>query len=161
MLMYAHEERRHIDATPEELFAVLADVEHHDALAGSGEVKAIRVLTPGEVQAGSEWEADEEVRFGDKTQSFTATSHMTRFAPPYGLAWTSKPPGRPAPKRIEWSWSLLPTSGGGTDVVERVEVDMGLPVNLAMKGVYGKKRAPYVAEGMRRTLDILEQRVRH
>jgi hypothetical protein len=64
MLMYQHEERRHIDAPPEALFALLSDIEHHDTLAGSGEVKQVRVLTVGVVRAGSEWEADEEVSFG-------------------------------------------------------------------------------------------------
>ena len=159
MLMYQHEERRHIDATPEQLFAMLADVEHHDALAGSGEVKSVRVLTPGELHAGTEWEADEEVRFGKGTQSFTATSRMTEFTPPYTLAWTSTPPGKPKPKRIEWRWRLEPSPQGGTEVTERVEVDMGIPLNVAMKGMYARKRGEYVAEGMRKTLDILEQRV--
>jgi uncharacterized protein YndB with AHSA1/START domain len=157
MLMYEHEERRHIDATPEELFALLADVEHHDSLAGSGEVRTVRVLTDGAVHEGSEWEADEVVRFGKGTQSFTATSRMTQFAPPYSLAWTSTPPGRPKPKRIEWTWRLEPSSGGGTDVTERIEVDMGAALNVAMKGMYARKRGEYVAEGMRRTLDNLEQ----
>jgi uncharacterized protein YndB with AHSA1/START domain len=158
MLMYQHEERRHIDAAPEELFAVLSDVEHHDALAGSGEVKQVRVLTDGAVGAGTEWEADEEVRFGKGTQSFTARSKMVDFAPPYALAWTSTPPGKPTPKRIEWSWHLEPSPAGGTDVVERIEVDMGAVLNVAMKGLYARKRGDYVADGMRRTLDILEER---
>ena len=158
MLMYQHEERRHIDAAPEELFAVLSDVEHHDARAGSGEVKQVRVLTDGAVGAGTEWEADEEVRFGNGTQSFTARSRMVDFAPPYALAWTSTPPGKPTPKRIEWSWHLEPSPAGGTDVVERIEVDMGAVLNVAMKGLYARKRGDYVADGMRRTLDIREER---
>ena len=161
MLMYQHEERRHIDATPEQLFAMLADVEHHDALAGSGEVKKVRVLTPGEAKAGTEWEADEEIKFGKGTQSFTARSQMVQFAPPYSLTWTSTPPGKPKPKRIEWMWSFEPSSTGGTDVVERVEVDMGAVMNLAMKGMYARKRGDYVAAGMRKTLDNLERRVTH
>jgi uncharacterized protein YndB with AHSA1/START domain len=158
MLMYQHEERRHIDATPEQLFAMLADVGHHDVLAGSGEVKSVRLLTAGEPKAGTEWEADEEIRFGKGTQTFTATSRMTQFAPPYSLAWTSTPPGKPTPKRIEWLWSFEPSSTGGTDVVERVEVDMGMAMNVAMKALYARKRGGYVAAGMRKTLDNLEQR---
>jgi len=159
MLMYQHEERRHIDATAEELFAMLADVAHHDALAGSGEVKSVRVLTPGELHEGSEWEADEQIRFGKGTQTFTARSHVTQFAPPYSLAWTSTPPGKPKPRRIEWTWSLEPSTQGGTDVTERVEVDMGAVMNVAMKAMYARKRGEYVAAGMRKTLDNLEQRV--
>jgi len=157
--MYQHEERRHIDAPPEQLFAMLADVEHHTDLAGSGEVKTVRVLTPGDAKEGTRWEADEEVRFGKGTQSFTATSEMVQFAPPYSMSWTSTPPGKPKPKRIEWTWSFEPSPTGGTDVVERIEVDMGIALNLAMKGMYARKRGEYVAEGMRKTLDNLEQRV--
>jgi len=158
MLMYEHEERRHIEASPEELFALLADVKHHDTLAGSGELKKVRVISKGKTRAGTEWEADEVLRVGKKTQSFTAQSRMEDFQPPTHLSWRSTPPGKPVPKRIEWSWTLTPT-GTGTDVVERVEVDMGLPMNLAMKLPYKRMRGTYVAEGMRKTLDNLEKAV--
>lgn len=158
MLMYQHEERRRIDATPEQLFAVLSDIEHHDALAGSDEVKQVRLLTEGEVGPGAEWEADEEIRFGKKTQTFVARSKMQDFAPPLHLSWTSTPPGKPTPRRIEWSWTLMP-SGQGTEVVERVEVDISPVMNLAMKLPYKRMRGAYVEEGMRRTLDNLEKAV--
>jgi len=160
MLMYQHEERRHIEATPEELFALLADVEHHDTLAGSGEVKKVRMLSEGDMRSGTEWEADEEIRMGKKTQSFVARSRMRDFAPPMHLSWTSTPPGKPVPRRIEWSWTLTP-AGTGTDVVERVEVDINPAMNMAMKLPYKRLRGRYVEQGMQRTLDLLEERVAH
>jgi len=159
MLLYQHEERRHIDATPEELFGLLADVTQHHTLAGSDEVKTVRVLTEGEMRSGSEWEADEVVRFGKGTQSFTARSTMRDFQPPMHLSWTSTPPGKPVPRRIEWSWTLTPAESG-TDVVERVEVDINPLMNVAMKLPYKRMRGGYVAEGMRRTLDRLEEHAR-
>jgi ribosome-associated toxin RatA of RatAB toxin-antitoxin module len=159
MLMFQHEERRHIEATPQQLFELLADVERHDVLAGSDEVKAVRLLTEGQTGSGTQWEADEEVRFGKGRQSFTAQSQMRDFSPPTHLSWTSTPPGKPVPRRIEWSWTLTP-AGTGTDVVERVEVDINPLMNVAMKLPYKRMRGTYVAEGMRRTLDRLEEHVR-
>lgn len=160
MLMYEHEERRTIDATPEEVFALLSDVPAHVALAGSGEVRTIRVLTDGPVGVGTAWEADEKVRFGKGEQEFVARSEMTAFEPPYRMAWTSLPPGHPKPKRIEWTFQLQPTGTGATEVVERVEVDMGT-LNRLMHRMYVNKRGRYVEEGMRRTLDNIAERTAH
>lgn len=156
MLTYAHEERVHVAAPPEQVFAVLADVAHHDRLAGSGEVKSIRVLGDGPVQVGTEWEADEEIVMTGSTQKFVARSTMQEFTPPFALSWTSTPPTKPVPRRIQWWYRLEPSSDdGGTDVVERVEVDFGPAMNAVMKLPYRVLRARYVATGMRRTLDNL------
>jgi uncharacterized protein YndB with AHSA1/START domain len=159
MLTYQHEERRHIDAPPDKVFAVLADVAHHDDLAGSGEVKSIRILSEGEVHVGTEWEADEEIKAGRSTQRFTARSTVREYDPPRAFSWTSMPPSsaKPVPRRIQWWYQLTPDHGG-TRVVERVEVDMGPVMNLVMKLPYRYMRAGTVAEGMRRTLENLEVR---
>ena len=160
MLMYEHEERRTIDATPEEVFALLTDVASHPQMAGSGEVLAVRVLTDGPVAQGTAWEADEKVRIGKKTQQFVARSEMSTFSPPTKVAWTSQPPGHPKPKRIEWTYELTPTGTGATEVVERVEVDMGL-MNGLMRRPYKKMRAGYIEEGMKKTLDYLAEHAAH
>lgn len=160
MLMYEHEERRTIDATPEEVFALLSDVTAHPALAGSGEVRSITVLTDGPVGVGTTWDAEERVRFGKGQQEFVARSQVTAFDPPRTMAWTSLPPGHPKPKRIEWTFELTPAGTGATEVVERVEVDMGA-LNRLMHRMYMSKRGRYVEEGMRRTLDNLAQRTTH
>lgn len=157
MLTYQHEERRHIDAPLEKVFGVLADVRHHDALAGSEEVKTIRMLSEGELGVGTEWEADEEIRVGSSTQAFVAHSTMRDFEPPRLISWTSMPPAevKPAARRIQWWFELVP-DGDGTEVVERVEVDMGGAMNLLMKLPYRLVRAKYVSAGMRHTLENLE-----
>jgi uncharacterized protein YndB with AHSA1/START domain len=159
MLTYQHEERRHIDAPPDKVFTVLADVIHHDDLAGSGEVKSIRMLSEGDVHVGTEWEADEEIRAGRSTQKFTARSTVREYDPPRVFSWTSLPPSsvKPVPRRIQW-WYRLSPEAGGTQVVERVEVDMGAVMNLVMKVPYRLGRAGTVAKGMRRTLENLDAR---
>jgi uncharacterized protein YndB with AHSA1/START domain len=159
MLMYEHEERRTVQATPEEVFALLSYFATHPALAGSGEVQGVRLITDGPLGVGTAWEADEQVRFGKGQQEFVARSELTAFEPPRRIAWTSTPPGHPKPKRIEWTYELTPTATGATEVVERVEVDMGA-LNRLMRRMYENKRGHYVAEGMRQTLDNIEARTR-
>lgn len=159
MLTYQHEEKRHIDAPPDKVFTVLADVRHHDDLAGSGEVKSIRMLSEGAIHVGTEWEADEEIKMGRATQKFVARSTVREYEPSRALSWTSMPPSsvKPVPRRIQW-WYRLTPEAGGTQVVERVEVDMGPAMNVLMKLPYRLARAGTVAEGMRRTLDNLQVR---
>lgn len=159
MLTYKHEERRHIDAPPERVFDILAEVIHHDDLAGSGEVKSIRMMSEGEVRIGTEWEADEEIKVGRSTQRFVARSTVREYDPPRVFSWTSMPPStvKPVPRRIQW-WYRLAPDAGGTRVVEQVEVDMGPMMNLVMKLPYRLARAGTVAKGMRRTLDNLGAR---
>lgn len=156
MYMYTHTEERFIPASPERVFAVLSDVAHHDTLAGSGEVKTIRILTPGEVHVGTEWEADEEITVGRNTQKFVARSTVQEYDAPIVLSWTSMPPIKPVPKRIQWRYRLTPESAG-TRVSEHVEVDMGGAKNVVMKLPYQFMRGRTVAAGMRRTLDNLAE----
>jgi uncharacterized protein YndB with AHSA1/START domain len=159
MLTYQHEERRHIKAPPDKVFAILAEVIHHDDLAGSGEVKSIRMVSEGEVRVGTEWEADEEIKVGRSTQKFIARSTVREYDPPRVFSWTSLPASsvKPLPRRIQW-WYRLDPDSEGTRVVEQVEVDMGPVMNLVMKVPYRFARAGTVAEGMRRTLENLELR---
>jgi uncharacterized protein YndB with AHSA1/START domain len=154
MLMYRHEEQRHVDASPERVFAVLSDVAHHDQLAGSREVKAIRVLSEGALHVGSEWEADEEIKMGRKRQKFVAHSTVREWEAPRVFSWTSAPETKPIPRRIQW-WYRLTPEDGGTRVVEQVEVDMSPAMNLLMKLPYRFMRGTAVADGMRHTLDNL------
>lgn len=157
MLIYAHEERRRVAASPERVFEVLADVAHHDRLAGSGEVKSVQVETEGPLRVGSEWTAHEEIAMGRSVQRFVARSTLRELDPPRLMSWTSMPPTKPTPRRIQWWYELEPDGAGGTEVCERVEVDMGPVMNVVMKLPYTLARAPAVAAGMRRTLENLAQ----
>jgi hypothetical protein len=155
MLMYRHEERRHIDAPPDRIFAMISDVGHHHELAGSGELKAVRVLSDGEMQVGSEWEADEEIKIAWSLQKFKARSSMQEYDVPRVLSWTSTPETKPIPRRIQW-WYRLTPKDGGTEVVEQVEVDMSPAMNVLMKVPYRLVRGGTIADGMRHTLEYLE-----
>jgi hypothetical protein len=154
MLLFSHEVARVLPATPDALFAVMADLRRHPDLAGSEEVKAVRVHGDGPIGVGTTFEADEQVPFGKKTDSFTAQSTVVAHEPPRHLAWRSVPPGRPRPTRVEWSWSFEPAEGG-TRAVHRAEVEFAPLTALALKPLYGRMRAPYVRRGMERSLDRL------
>jgi uncharacterized protein YndB with AHSA1/START domain len=159
VLTYEHEEQRQIAAPVEAVFAVLIDVANHADLAGSGEVKSIRMMSAGDLQVGSEWEADELIKVGRTTQEFVARSTVREYDPPRVLSWTSMPPAttKPVPRRIQW-WYRLTPQDGGTRVVERVEVDMGPVMNPLLRVPYRFMRGETVAEGMRRTLENLDVR---
>ena len=155
MLIFAHEAARVIAATPKALFDILGDPRRHAELAGSGEVKSIRLSGNGPIEPGLTFEADEEIRLGRRTQKFTAVSTIVEFEPPTVISWTSTPPNRPRPRRIQWWYRLEPTHGG-TRVTQRVEVDLGPLPNVIMRLPYSRMRAPFIRDGMRRTLDNLE-----
>jgi hypothetical protein len=75
------------------------------------------------------------------------------------MSWTSMPPLKPVPRRIQWYFQLAP-SPTGTMVTERLEVDMGPVGNVVMKLPYRLMRANTVAGGMRRTLENLDASAR-
>lgn len=156
MLVFAHEEHRVVEATPQAIFSLIGDPRRHVELAGSNEVKAVHPLGDGPLKVGSTFGADEAIRFGRATQKFTAVSTIQVYEPDRAISWTSMPPQRPHPRRIQW-WYLLEATEGGTRVTERVEVDLGLVVNLLMRLPYAKLRAPVVRAGMARTLENIEQ----
>lgn len=155
MLIFKHDEQRVVAATPQAVFGLIGDPARHAGLAGSGEVKAVR-LRGGAIGAGTAFEADEEIRVGRRTQKFTATSTITEYDPPHVISWTSMPPGRPSPRRIQW-WYRLEPAGVGTRVTERVEVDLGPVMNVLMKLPYNRLRGSAVRAGMARTLENLER----
>jgi len=161
MLVYKHEERLTIHAATADVFAVVADVGNHAALAGSEEVRTIRITSAGPTNVGTTWQADETIRIGKQTKSFVAESIMREWDPPSVVSWTSTPPMKPTPRRIQWWYQLTPGANGGTDLVERVEVDMGPIANVFMKIPYRQMRGRIVAAGMRKTLqnvaDIAER----
>ncbi|MFP5218595.1 MAG: SRPBCC family protein [Actinomycetes bacterium] len=154
MLIFSHEVARVLPATPQALFDVMSDLRRHPEIAGSEEVKALRVHGDRPIGIGTTFEADEEVPFGKKTTRFTAKSIITAYDPPRHIAWRSEPPGRPRATRVEWSWSFEPTQGG-TRTVHRAEVEFAPLTALTLKPIYGRMRAPYVRRGMERSLDRL------
>jgi uncharacterized protein YndB with AHSA1/START domain len=156
MLVFRHEEQQVVAATPQAVFDLLGDPARHARLAGSGEVKAVRLRGDRSIRVGSSFEADEAIRMGRSTQRFTAVSTVTEYEPPHAISWTSMPPSRPRPRRIQ-RWYHLEPVGAGTRVTERVEVDLGAMLNLLMRPPYSAVRGSAVRAGMVKILENLEQ----
>jgi uncharacterized protein YndB with AHSA1/START domain len=145
-------DRVQVAASPEAVWKVVADIEGHARLAGSGEIQAIRFQGP--LRVGARWEADERVTGVGRS---TAVSTCTVCDPPRELAW--KPQAPPVRKGREdsrpdvtWWFRLRPDDHGtllehGFRVVEP-------KVGAAMlKGFYAlSRRERTIRRGMRRTL---------
>lgn len=150
--MWQGTERIEIHAPPVAVWAVIADVARHAELAGSGEVKAVRLH--GALAKGATWEADEVVR---GMGAFTATSECTEFDPPRAFAWRSFPP--PVKKGnfdsvldVTWGYRLTPEDGG-TLLEQWFRVLEPRSGALMVKAFYLlTRRATTVRRGMRRTL---------
>lgn len=148
-----------IAAPPERVWEIVTDVSRHPELAGSGEVKAVRMHGP--LAEGSTWAADEQIR---GMGSFTATSECVELSPPHTFSWRSMPPplrkGREdSVPDVTWWFTLEPTTTG-TRVEHRVRiVEPPWPVaRWMMKAVYGLgRRGRTVQRGMEATLDNVKK----
>jgi hypothetical protein len=140
-------------ATPDAVFAVVADIASHHTLAGSGEVLAISRPPDHGWEIGSTFGADEAIRIGPFTRRFTATSEITEFDPPHVLAWTSTPDTGPKPRRIQWWFRITPDPLAGTRLLHEVEVEFGGAVlNRVVGPIYGLLRGRAIARGMSSTV---------
>lgn len=147
-----------IHATPEQVFALVSDLRRHPALAGSGEVKTLRLTSPEPIGVGTTFEADEDIQFGRKRMQFAARSEIVEYDPPRLISWTSLPPGRPKPRRIQWWFRLEPVEND-TRVEHQIQVDMGPIINRLVGPYYGRIRVPYVKAGMAQTLENLAKAI--
>lgn len=110
--MWTAREQLRIAASPEAVWRVVADVEAHTRLAGSGEVKAIRMSGP--VAAGTTFEG--EITTGE-VGSFVSRNVIEAADEPRRLAWVSYPPldeGETLEHQIEvhWAFELVPDGDG-------------------------------------------------
>ncbi len=156
MLAYQTRVDTLIDASRQTIFDLVGDVLRHSELAGSGEVLRVRVLMPGPVRLGTRFEADEDIPMGPQHQRFVATSEVVAYDPPPVVSWTSAPPLRPRPRRIQW-WFRLTPEAGGTRVVHAVEVDFNPVVNVVFKLPYRLLRGNRIERGMEKTLANLRR----
>ena len=154
--MFEAEERVEVEAEPEQVWAVIADFGSHPVLAGSGEVKAVRI--DGPVAVGAEFEGDVVV---GGVRSFTSRNVIEVADRPHELGWVSFPPlldGQTPDHQIEvhWTFRLTPTETG-TSVEHRFlapapKADADEWIAL-MERI---DRVSTVREGMRRTLANLK-----
>lgn len=112
-----------VRASPERVWAIVTDVAGHPQLAGSDEIRALRLAGP--VALGATWEADIAVPGVD--ESFVAKSEVVVFDEPSAFGWTSVPPPlipdepRSVPG-VRWDFRLAPAEQGATVVEHRVVV---------------------------------------
>lgn len=145
-----------INAPADALFELVADLNRHSELAGSGEVLQVRKLTDGPIGVGTRFEADEDTKMGPQRMQFVATSTVVEYEPDRTLSWTSQPGQPPQPRRIQWWYRLVPEAGG-TRVIHEVEVDLGSLANILLKVPYGLMRGGTIGRGMSKTLGNLRR----
>jgi uncharacterized protein YndB with AHSA1/START domain len=158
MLGFQNREQATMNASREAVFAVVSDLSRHAELAGSGEVKSLRLVSDGPLGVGAKFEADEEIRVMGRTTKMTAKSEIVEYDPPTLVSWTSMPSVPPKPRRIQW-WFRLTPDGNGTRVVHECEVDFGAVANVVFKGPYALMRGGAVKRGMQQTLENLRARL--
>ena len=101
-----------VAAPPERIWAVVSDISRHPALAGSGEVLAVRMNGP--LAVGTTFESD--VKTGE-VGSFSPRCVIEDVNEPRRLAWVSLFPLEPGETddyqiEVHWSFEIDPTSAG-------------------------------------------------
>lgn len=145
-----------VSAPIEQVWAIVSDFDGHTRLAGSGEVRAIRMDRP--VVAGATFEADVAVGV---VGSFTSRNHVDVADAPQELRWTSYPPldeGETPDYQIEvrWSFVLSPLTGG-TRVEHAFEIrEPKAGVDELRAFLERNDRVNAVLAGMRTTLENLK-----
>lgn len=159
--MWEVTERILVEASPEPVWAVVTDVSGHAELAGSGEIRALRLAGP--VGLGTTWEADIEVPGLDAP--FVARSEVVVFDQSSEFSWTSVPrpiiAGEPrSTPGVRWWFVLASVDGGGTAVEHRVLVtppEVG--AEKMAKFFEETNRVGSIRAGMRVTLERLKASV--
>jgi uncharacterized protein YndB with AHSA1/START domain len=148
-----------IAAPPDAVWDVVADIDGHVGLAGSGEVKAIRFEGP--LEAGATFEGD--IATGE-VGSFVSRNVIHEVDEPRRLVWRSYPPldeDETPDHQIEviWSFTLTPTPDG-TEVVHGFEVPRPKAGADDLAAFLERTdRVETVKTGMRKTLENLRRAV--
>ena len=161
MADWQHSTEATIPASVQSLFDTVANFAGHSTLAGSDEVMSISVVGSGPVGFGTVYEAQEKVRMGEDSMELGATGVVVTYDSPNTLSWINTAIVVPL-RRIQW-WFHFKPEGSGTKVVHEVEVDFGEltdPMLISFRDNYEAGRAPYVRDGMKKTLENLAQAAR-
>jgi uncharacterized protein YndB with AHSA1/START domain len=146
-----------ISAPPEAVWEVVADIEGHARLAGSGEVRAIRF--DGPLEPGATFEGD--IATGE-VGSFVSRNVIHEVDRPSRLVWRSYPPldeDETPDHQIEVIWSFtLTLSSAGTDVTHGFQVPRPKAGADELQAFLDRtNRIETVGQGMRRTLENLKR----
>lgn len=141
---------RVIAATPERIFAILADPARHPEFDGSGSVKGMTGRTPGHVSHGSTFEMSMKRGIG-----YSMLNTVTEFEENRRIAWSPKlASGRGArwTGRI-WRYELQPVDGG-TRVKETWDISKERARRILRLVAAGSTR-----KAMKRSLESLDRLV--
>ena len=160
MADYHYSTEATIPASAQSLFDI-ANFPGHSKLAGSDEVLSISLVGSGPVGFGTVYECQEKVRMGEDSMELGTIGVVVTHDPPNTLSWINSAIGVPL-RRIQW-WFHFKPEGSGTKVVHEVEVDFGEltdPMLISFRDNYDAARAPYVRDGMQKTLERLAESAR-
>ncbi len=147
-----------INASADKIYGIVSDPNNHVELAGSDEIKKITV-SPGPVVVGTTMHAEETVIVGGDPMDLTADSECVVCDQGKAFSWVVNPALPEWVGRMQWYFDLAP-DGAGTKVTHRVEVDWG-PIThemlIGLRDNYEEIRAPYVRDGMDKTLVNLKK----
>lgn len=157
--MWEAVERIEVGAPPERVWVIVTDVERHTELAGSGEVRSVRLRGP--LASGTEWEAD--IGVPEVGEPFKSRSRVLVLDRPREFRWESIPLVRDNPDElpcVTW-WFRLAAAGAGTSVEHGCRVDpprIG-PEEFGTFFFERAKRPATIVAGMRKTIQNVKERV--
>jgi uncharacterized protein YndB with AHSA1/START domain len=134
-----------IHASPDAIFALLADASRHPDIDGSGTVKKAKTGAPARLSLGSTFGMSMKMGIG-----YSMVNTVIEFEDNRRIAWQARPPGflgRISAGRI-WRYELEPTEGG-TRVRESWDVSQDHQRRMLKMGGMPKK----TQENMEKTLE--------
>jgi uncharacterized protein YndB with AHSA1/START domain len=142
---------RVIAATPEVLFAIVADPNQHPAIDGSGTVRQAREASPTRLALGDTFGMSMHMYM-----PYKMVNEIVELEPDRRIAWTPRLDGPAAIARwigpVIWRYEFEPVEGG-TRVTETWD-----PTRSRQRSVYGPLgMAKQVGPNMERTLERLER----
>jgi hypothetical protein len=105
-----------VEATPEELFSLLADPGAHGRIDGSGMVRG--TTTPDRIQAEGDVFVIE--MYQEAIGEYQVGNHVVAFEEGRLIAWAPGGVGRD-PVGYSWSWELVAESDGSTTVIHEYD----------------------------------------
>ena len=156
--MWEQTENIKVAAPPERVWAILTDVQRHTDIAGSGEVRSVRMHGP--LAVGSEWEAD--IGVPEVGEPFKSRSQVLVLDEPREFRWDSIPLVRDDPHELPYVtwWFRLAYTGAETAVEHGCRVDPPKIAPDEFRTFFFERanRPPTLVAGMRTTLQNSKER---
>jgi len=143
---------RVIHASPEAVFALLADAARHPDIDGSGTVKQAKTDAPARLALGSTFGMSMKMGI-----SYSMVNTVIEFEDNRRIAWQARPPGvlgRVSAGRI-WRYELEPVEGG-TRVRESWDISQDHQRRMLKLGGLPKKTETNMAKTLDRIAELTE-----